>query len=76
MVGLAKDNCFALPMTQPDLGAATGLTAAHVNRTLSELRQRGLLQFKNQQVRILDRQALSRLGEFEPQFLYGPKFHK
>jgi CRP-like cAMP-binding protein len=71
MVGLANDGRFMLPMTQPDLAEASGLTGVHVNRVLRALRERDLLTFKAGEVRILDRKALEALAEFEPHYLYG-----
>jgi CRP-like cAMP-binding protein len=71
MVGLANDGQFTLPMTQPDLAEASGLTGVHVNRVLRALRERDLLTFKGGEVRILDRKSLETLAEFEPHYLYG-----
>ena len=73
MVGLARDGMFALPMTQPDLAEACGITGVHVNRVLRSLRERGALTFKANEVRILDRKALATIGEFEPDYLYASR---
>lgn len=73
MVGLAADGRFMLPMTQPDIAEASGLTGVHVNRVLRVLREKNLLTFKANEVRILDRKALAAVAEFEPQYLYGSK---
>lgn len=71
MVGLASGGRFVLPLTQPDLAEACGLTGVHVNRTLRSLRERGLLQFRNGQVEILDRQRLCAAAEFHSDYLYS-----
>jgi CRP-like cAMP-binding protein len=71
MVGLAQDSSFALPLTQPDLGAALSLTSVHTNRVLRSLRERGLLTFRNRQVEIHDGKALAKLGDFDPAYLYA-----
>jgi CRP-like cAMP-binding protein len=71
MVGLAADGRYMLPMTQPDIAEASGLTGVHVNRVLRSLRERNLLTFKANEVCILDRKALAAVAEFEPQYLYG-----
>lgn len=71
MVGLAQDGRFALPMTQPDLAEATGITGVHVNRVLRVLREREMLTFKSGQAWIMDRSGLERLAEFEPDYLFG-----
>lgn len=73
MVGMAADGKFMLPMTQPDLAEATGLTGVHVNRVLRSLREKNLLVFKAGEVNILDRKALATVAEFEPQYLYGSR---
>ena len=71
MVGLAADGRYMLPMTQPDIAEASGLTGVHVNRVLRSLREKNLLTFKANEVCILDRKALAAVAEFEPQYLYG-----
>jgi CRP-like cAMP-binding protein len=40
-VGLAHDYAFDLPLTQTDLGDATGLSVVHVNRTVSSYAKTG-----------------------------------
>ena len=43
LVGLSDGVVCEFPLTQIDLGDATGLSTVHVNRTLQELRAAGLL---------------------------------
>ena len=69
-VGLAADHRFDLPLTQQDLGEATGLTSVHVNRTLRRLREGGLVEIAAREVRILDWPRLAACGEFDPAYLY------
>lgn len=69
-VGRAADGRYDLPMTQQDLGEATGLTSVHVNRILRRLREEGLVTVARGKVEIADLPRLSRLGEFEPDYLY------
>lgn len=71
MVGLAKDGCYALPMTQPDLAEACGITGVHVNRVLRLLRERRLVTFRANTVEIIDLAGLASVGEFHPDYLYG-----
>lgn len=71
MVGLASDGRFTLPMTQPDLAEACGITGVHVNRVLRMLRERNLLTFKANAGHIIDFSALAKIGEFVPDYLYG-----
>ena len=42
-VGLVDGQAYQLPITQAELGDATGLSTVHVNRTLQELRGNGLI---------------------------------
>jgi len=55
------------------LGECLGLTSVHVNRTLQELRKRGLVEFQNRRVTILDIPALTDVAEFDPSYLYLDK---
>lgn len=69
-VKLSDGRTFLLPMTQADLGEACGITAVHVNRMARELRERGMLRIQGSQVEIIDRDALYRLSEFSPGYLF------
>ena len=42
----------------------------HANRTLQELRRRGLVELENRKLRIPDRSGLEGLAEFDPSYLY------
>src|SRR5215203_3975018 len=42
-VGLINGQAFEMPITQAELGDATGLSTVHVNRTLQDLRGHGLI---------------------------------
>jgi CRP/FNR family transcriptional regulator len=50
----ADSEAFHLPMTQEDIGDATGLTAVHVNRMMRCLVDDGLIERKGSHVRLLD----------------------
>jgi CRP-like cAMP-binding protein len=69
-VGRVADDRCEWPLTQADLAAATGLTAVHVNRTLQELRRKGLLEMQGRQVAIPDLAALQRVASFNPNYLH------
>lgn len=73
LVGLAGEGSFALPITQLDLGDATGLTSVHVNRMLKQLRDDRLVTFRGGQVTIHDWTRLQKAGEFDTGFLYLEK---
>jgi CRP-like cAMP-binding protein len=70
LVGLAEESGYMLKITQAELAECTGLTGVHVNRTLKELRERGLLEFQRGTVSIRDIGRLERLAEFDPDYLY------
>ncbi len=70
LVGQADDSGFDLPLTQTDLSDCTGLTPVHVNRTLRELRERGLMELRAKRVTILDMTGLIALAEFDDNYLY------
>jgi CRP-like cAMP-binding protein len=58
------------PLSQEDIGDATGLTKIHVNRTLRSLREQGLMQISGKQLTIHDLEGLSELGHFDPASIY------
>lgn len=68
-VGLATEDGYALPLTQTDLSDLLGLTTVHINRTLRDLRERGVLTFKSRRVDIKDWDQLADLAEFDPFYL-------
>lgn len=70
LVGMAEDHSYKLPLTQGDLGDATGLTSIHVNRMLKQLRDQGLATFRGGEVVIHDWEALQRIAEFDPRYLF------
>ena len=73
VVGLANDDSYDFPLTQQELGECLGLTSVHVNRTLQELRRRGLIEVENRRARILDLKRLKSEGDFDPYYLYLEK---
>ncbi|MES1973685.1 MAG: Crp/Fnr family transcriptional regulator [Pseudomonadota bacterium] len=69
-VGMTEGTRFALPLTQIDLADATGLTPVHANRMLRQLREQGLVEFRQGQVEIRDWPALRGFAEFDPGYLF------
>lgn len=70
VVHLADATGYALPLTQVDIADATSLTPVHVNRTLRQLREEGLVDFRSGRVEIGDLGGLKRLARFDPGYLY------
>jgi len=69
-VGHARNDGFDFPLTQRELSECLGLTVVHVNRTIQELRRRGLVELENRQLTILDKRGLEGVAEFDPSYLY------
>jgi len=69
IIGRTDGDTFEFPLTQRELGECLGLTVVHVNRTLQELRRRGLVQAENRHVTITDRRGLEAVAEFDPTYL-------
>jgi CRP-like cAMP-binding protein len=67
--GQGDRTSFPLPITQGDLGDATGLTNVHVNRTLKELRTRGLVDLRAGAVTIHDWKQLVSVADFDDAFM-------
>lgn len=55
---------FHLPLTQEEIGDATGLTAVHVNRMMRVLVEEGLIARANSSVTILDEARLARVANY------------
>jgi CRP-like cAMP-binding protein len=70
VVGLVNRNRFNVPFTQRNLADACGLSNVHVNRTLQELRTRGLIVWEGRTVTILKRDDLESVGDFQRNYLH------
>jgi CRP-like cAMP-binding protein len=68
--GLVSNGSCDLPVTQENLGEALGLTAVHVNRTLQQLRQTGLVELKLGRLYINNLNEIAKLAEFDPRYLH------
>jgi CRP-like cAMP-binding protein len=69
-VGLTQDGSCDFPITQADIGDATGLTPVHVNRMLKELRGDGLIDLRGRRLKILDFPGLRRAAMFNDNYLH------
>jgi CRP-like cAMP-binding protein len=70
VIGFAKDLSFTLPMSQADVGEATGISTVHANRVIQDLRLRGAIEWRNKTLRILDWDALVSIADFSPAYLH------
>jgi CRP-like cAMP-binding protein len=69
-VGLVgDDNSYELPLTQQQLGDASGLSAVHVNRMLQALRRGGLIISRGKRITIPNLDALKEAADFDPSYL-------
>lgn len=69
--GLGSPERFELPMTQEQIGDATGLTSIHVNRMLQELARAGVIARDRRDVAITDWARLRAIGGFDPAYLHA-----
>jgi CRP-like cAMP-binding protein len=70
MAGQTTNNSFPFPLTQEDLGEATGLTLVHVNRILKDLRIEGLINWKGKVLTVPDPQSLMKVALFNARYLH------
>jgi CRP-like cAMP-binding protein len=71
VVGLGEQSGYELPMTQEQLGDATGLTSVHVNRTIKSLEMDNLIERANpRSIRIGDWRKLAQIGDFDSNYLH------
>jgi CRP-like cAMP-binding protein len=69
-VGLTRGYTCNFPITQSVMGDALGLSTVHVNRSLMELRGRGLIKLEKQVLTILDWDGLQKEGGFDQLYLH------
>jgi DNA-binding Lrp family transcriptional regulator len=62
------DGEFAIPLTQEDIGDATGLTSVHVNRMMRVLADDGLIERSGNVVRLIDEKRLAEQSGFIDRF--------
>ena len=64
VLGLAAGGTIQLPLTQEDIGDATGLTAVHVNRMMRGLADDGVIERSGSQLKVLDEGRLCAEANF------------
>jgi CRP-like cAMP-binding protein len=70
VVGLTKAMSFEAPITQSEIGEATGLSTVHVNRSIQKLRADGLITLNKSHCTIDDWDGLRELAGFDPTYLH------
>jgi CRP-like cAMP-binding protein len=68
-IGLAEEHSYSMPLTQELIGDVLGLSAAHVNRSLRQLREDGLVTMEAQNVVIQDFARLAEVADFETSYI-------
>ncbi len=69
-IGETDDDVMPWPITQDELADATGLTTVHINRTLRQLREEGLIDPNRREMRVLDADRLRQVSGFNPNYLH------
>jgi CRP-like cAMP-binding protein len=70
-VRLTEGGRCEMPLTQVELADTLALSTVHVNRTLQELRRRGLVSLSGGMLEIHDFGALQSVAMFAPNYLYS-----
>jgi CRP-like cAMP-binding protein len=70
VLGLAEAHSFRFPITQAELGDATGLSPVHVNRVLQSLRKAGLIASRGDVHEITDWPGLRAAADFSDDYLH------
>ena len=71
IAGLGEQSNWELPMTQEQLGDATGMTAVHANRTIRSLDEEGLIERATpRSITIRDWKKLAAAGDFDSAYLH------
>jgi CRP-like cAMP-binding protein len=66
---LGDDFSMSLPLSQSEIGEATGFSTVHVNRALQDLRGSGLISFEKHRLRVLNWSRLQEVADFDPTYL-------
>ncbi|PYE80846.1 Crp/Fnr family transcriptional regulator [Pseudoroseicyclus aestuarii] len=69
-VGLTEGQSFFMPFTQTTLADLLGISAVHVQRVMSSLRDKGLLSLQDRRINLIDFRGLAELSDFDPVYLH------
>ncbi|MEX1660738.1 Crp/Fnr family transcriptional regulator [Thioclava sp. 15-R06ZXC-3] len=74
LVGMGEKASFACPLTQYHLADALGLSAVHINRVLRQLREAGMVTFRDGRVTFDNYEKACAFTQFDPTYLdqHGP----
>ncbi|WP_143071496.1 Crp/Fnr family transcriptional regulator [Tranquillimonas rosea] len=69
LIGAVRDGTFRMPLEQKDLESLLGYSKTHVNRSVQELRARGLIDWERNTVTVHQPDTLADLSKFDPKYL-------
>ncbi len=69
-IGMSVGPVFEFPMTQDQIGDATGLTPVHVNRVLRVLAEEGIISRKRRLITVQDPTRLQDVAGFDSAYLH------
>jgi CRP-like cAMP-binding protein len=69
-VGLASETCYRLPLTWEDLADTLGISLVHMNRVAQEMRDTGLITFRDKMLTIEGGARLRVFADFSPAYLH------
>jgi CRP-like cAMP-binding protein len=64
-IGLAKGNTIQFPFTQQHVADTLGMSLVHTNKSLQRLAATKTLRWKDRRFELLDREALSKIANYE-----------
>ncbi len=71
--GQEVGDTLTLPMSREVLADLLGLSSVHVSRSVTSLREAGLIRTSNGSIQLLDIEGLAEVGQFNPAYLHiGP----
>jgi CRP-like cAMP-binding protein len=70
VVGETDDDVMPWPITQDELADATGLSPLHVNRTLKQMREEGLIEFNRRTLKVSNPEQVREVASFNPNYLH------
>jgi len=73
LVGLAGPERCEMPLTQAELGEATGLSTVHVNRVLQELRAARVIVLRDRALTVPNLAALHEAARFDGAYLHADR---
>lgn len=74
VVDFSEERGIDFPLSQEDMGDTIGISSVHVNRTLRELRDEGLIHLEGKHLKILDETTLSEMSRFDVE-LVRSRYH-